>query len=70
MSSVSQQWIHDARASIKAGPEDFFKIEPARYWKDLFLCAFLAYATVTLYLVLPLTSVLRYLAFPVAGIYR
>jgi len=66
MSYASAQWIHDARASIKNGPEDFFKVEPVKYWQDLFLCAFCAYATATIYLLLPITSVAKYLSFPFA----
>lgn len=66
MSSTSQDWVHDARAAIKSGPIDFYEVEPAKYWWDLVLCAVCAYSTATIYLLLPFSSPLKYISFPIA----
>jgi fatty acid desaturase len=66
MSAVSQEWIHDARASLKTGPIDFFKIDAVAYWKDLILCTVLAYVTASIYLSMPVSSPFKYVAFPFA----
>lgn len=66
MSSVSQEWIHDARTSLKNSPVDFFRIDAAAYWKDLILCAVLAYTAASVYLTMPTASPIKYLAFPFA----
>lgn len=66
MSSVKQNWVHDARQSIMSGPIDFYAIKAWDYWKDLILCAVCAYAAASVYLAAPFTSVLKYIAFPFA----
>jgi len=66
MSTVNEQWIHDARRAIKDGPIDFFEVNQSKYWIDLVLCTLCAYVAAGAYLAMPLGSWQQFLAFPFA----
>ena len=66
MTTVTDSWVHDARQAIQQGPKDFFEVNQKKYWVDLIICTVMAYASATLYLVMPLLSWQQMVFFPFA----
>ena len=66
MSSVTHDWVHDARSAIKESPVDFFEIDAKKYWFDFLLCVACAYASLTVFLTCTMAGhpLLKLAAFP------
>lgn len=67
MSSVSDQWIHDARTVMKESAVDYFAIDASKYWIDLIMCTVCAYVAASIYLLSPLFSWQQIVTFPIAA---
>jgi fatty acid desaturase len=59
-------WIRDARRAVSGGPEDYFAVNPWRYWIDFLVALVCGYGAATIYLLAPLGSWAQLLAFPIA----
>lgn len=66
MQSVSNDWVREARASIRDSPTDFFAVSQSRYWIDLILATTCAYVSAGIYLSVPLFSWFQFVTFPFA----
>jgi fatty acid desaturase len=59
-------WIGEARALLRDSDQNYFLIQPARYWLDFGLSLTLAYGFGSVFLMAPRGSAVQWLAWPLA----
>ncbi len=70
--TLPTDWVRDVRAILKKSSEDFHRVKPWVYWRDMFLSAALAYCAAGVYLSAAAFSIWQVVGFLLAvfGLYR
>ena len=63
---LSQQWVRDSKAALRAADTDYFKVSSFTYWRDFLLSTTLAYVAAGFYLRAETWSAPQLIAFPIA----